>query len=305
MAATTTRSGPSSPPRRTSPELARSDRRRQRRQGDHDRAADQRGFEPASTASAGGRQAGAARRLTGPAGRGRDDGARRRGAAPPQDATFKLRPRLFLEGNYFVDMHPGSPNAAEVDDGHTFPVNQTSYSVQLDQVLTTLQGDVRTDLQSSSTSSATRSSRYGGAEGFRELYRTSPPAFKYTSQVNQAVLGTEPGDLSGLIDGLDRVVRALGSNERHAAEPGHQLPHRHRLVRRPGSGARPGDPDAARHARRGRAGVREPERRVPAAPRVRARGAAGRALDAGDARRGDAVRRTAPRASSRSPSCAA
>ena len=28
-----------------------------------------------------------------------------------EDATFKLRPRLFLEGNYFVDMHPGSPNA--------------------------------------------------------------------------------------------------------------------------------------------------------------------------------------------------
>ena len=30
---------------------------------------------------------------------------------------------------------------------HTFPINQTSYSVQLDQVLTTLQGDVRADLQ--------------------------------------------------------------------------------------------------------------------------------------------------------------
>jgi len=27
------------------------------------------------------------------------------------DARFKLRPRLFLEGNYFVDLEPGSPNA--------------------------------------------------------------------------------------------------------------------------------------------------------------------------------------------------
>ncbi len=26
-----------------------------------------------------------------------------------QDATFKLRPRLFLEGNLFVDVNPGSP----------------------------------------------------------------------------------------------------------------------------------------------------------------------------------------------------
>ena len=60
-----------------------------------------------------------------------------------EDSTFKLRPRLFLEGNYFVDLEPGSPNADEVEDGHTFPVNQTAYSVQLDQVLTTLQSDVR------------------------------------------------------------------------------------------------------------------------------------------------------------------
>ena len=26
-----------------------------------------------------------------------------------EDATFKLRPRLFLEGNYFVDLQPGQP----------------------------------------------------------------------------------------------------------------------------------------------------------------------------------------------------
>ncbi|MFI5122860.1 MAG: MlaD family protein [Vicinamibacteria bacterium] len=130
-----------------------------------------------------------------------------------EDATFKLRPRLFLEGNYFVDMEPGSPNAPVTEDGFTYPVNQTSYSVQLDQVLTTLQGDVRTDLQVFLDQLGNAFIKYGGAEGFRELYRTSAPAGKYTSQVNEAVLGTEPGDLSGLIRGLDRVVRGLGQNE--------------------------------------------------------------------------------------------
>ena len=130
-----------------------------------------------------------------------------------EDATFKLRPRLFLEGNYFVDMEPGSPNAPVTSDGHTYPVNQTSYSVQLDQILTTLQGDVRTDLQMFLDQLGNALTKYGGAEGFRELYRTSAPAGKFTSQVNQAVLGTEPGDLSGLIRGLDRVVRGLGRNE--------------------------------------------------------------------------------------------
>ena len=130
------------------------------------------------------------------------------------DATFKLRPRLFLEGNYFVDLEPGSPNAARVEDGHTFPVNQTAYSVQLDQVLTTLQSDVRADLQTFLDQFGNALTRYGGGEGFRELYRSSPGAFEYTSLVNQALLGTEPGDLSGTIRGLDRVVAGLDRDER-------------------------------------------------------------------------------------------
>jgi phospholipid/cholesterol/gamma-HCH transport system substrate-binding protein len=129
------------------------------------------------------------------------------------DATFKLRPRLFLEGNYFVDLHPGSPNADEVEDGHTFPVNQTAYSVQLDQVLTTLQGDVRADLQTLLDQLGNAFVKYGGAQGFNETFKSSAPSFKYTSMVNEAVLGKQPGDLQGVINGLDRVIRGLGRNE--------------------------------------------------------------------------------------------
>ena len=130
-----------------------------------------------------------------------------------EDATMKLRPRLFLEGNYFVDLEPGSPNADEVEDGHVFPVNQTAYSVQLDQVLTTLQSDVRRQLQVLLDQLGNAFIDHGAAEGFRELYRTSPPAFKFTAQVNEAFLGTEPGDLGGMIKGLGRTVRGLGRNE--------------------------------------------------------------------------------------------
>jgi phospholipid/cholesterol/gamma-HCH transport system substrate-binding protein len=131
-----------------------------------------------------------------------------------EDATFKLRPRLFLEGNYFVDLHPGSPNAPEIGDGHTFPVNQTAYSVQLDQVLTSLQGDVRADLQTFLNQFGNALTKYHGSQGFQELYRSSPDAFRYTSEVNEAFLGEQPGDLQGVIHGLDRVVNGLGRNER-------------------------------------------------------------------------------------------
>ena len=33
-----------------------------------------------------------------------------------EDAEIKVRPRLFLEGNFFLDLHPGSPSAPELDE---------------------------------------------------------------------------------------------------------------------------------------------------------------------------------------------
>ena len=129
------------------------------------------------------------------------------------DATAQLRPRLFLEGNLFVDLRTGSPGAPEAPDGYVLPVDQTSVSVQLDQVLTTLQADVRTDLQVFLEEFGAALTDHGGAEGFQEIYRTSPAAFKYTSQVNEAFLGTEPHDLSGVIRNFDKVAAALIRNE--------------------------------------------------------------------------------------------
>jgi phospholipid/cholesterol/gamma-HCH transport system substrate-binding protein len=130
-----------------------------------------------------------------------------------EDATFQLRPRLFLEGNLFVDMTPGSPGAPEVSDGHTFPLEQSSVSVQLDQVLGTFQSNVREDLQVFLDEFGSALTDHGGAEGLQELYRSSAGSFKSTSLVNQALLGTEPHDLSGFIRNLDRVAIGLSRNE--------------------------------------------------------------------------------------------
>jgi phospholipid/cholesterol/gamma-HCH transport system substrate-binding protein len=130
-----------------------------------------------------------------------------------QDATFQLRPRLFLEGNLFVDVKPGSPGSPEAPDGHTFPLEQSSVSVQLDQVLTTFQSDVREDLRTFLDEFGSALVDYGGAEGFQELYRSSAGSFKSTSQVNEALLGTEPHDLSGFIRNFDRVAIGLSRNE--------------------------------------------------------------------------------------------
>jgi phospholipid/cholesterol/gamma-HCH transport system substrate-binding protein len=64
-----------------------------------------------------------------------------------KDARLKIRPRIFLEGNFFVDLQPGTPGAGNLDEGDTIPMSQTTASVQLDQVLGTLKTDSRKDLQ--------------------------------------------------------------------------------------------------------------------------------------------------------------
>jgi phospholipid/cholesterol/gamma-HCH transport system substrate-binding protein len=130
-----------------------------------------------------------------------------------EDARMQLRPRLFLEGNLFVDIHPGSPSSPELPSGGEIPIQQTSNSVQLDQLLTTLQADVRGNLQLLLKELGDSFQKYGGADGLRQVYLSGGPAYKNTAWVNEALLGTQPGDLQGVIRNFDRVAVALNRNQ--------------------------------------------------------------------------------------------
>jgi ABC-type transporter Mla subunit MlaD len=63
-----------------------------------------------------------------------------------KDAFAEIRPRIFLEGNFFIELDPGSPSSPELGSGDTIPVSHTSTAVQLDQILTALQSPVRANL---------------------------------------------------------------------------------------------------------------------------------------------------------------
>src|SRR3954471_4254170 len=39
-----------------------------------------------------------------------------------RDAQLKVRPRIFLEGNFFVDINPGTPSAPNLKSGAVVPV---------------------------------------------------------------------------------------------------------------------------------------------------------------------------------------
>lgn len=130
-----------------------------------------------------------------------------------KDATLKIRPRLFLEGNFFVELEPGTPSADELEDGGMIPVNQTAHAVQIDQLFGVLKSDVRTDLKSVLRELGTALVDEGGAAGFNDSLGPSEDAFRSTSQVNEALLGQKPRDLSNLVSNTQKVVSALGSDK--------------------------------------------------------------------------------------------
>ena len=131
-----------------------------------------------------------------------------------EDASFTLKPRLFLEGNLFVDVQPGSPSSPTVEEGYNFPPSQTQNTVQLDEVLTgAFQADARKNLQIFLDQFGEALIDEGGADSLRVLNKVSPDAYRYTAEVNQAILGENPHDLSELIFNLDRVIKGLGRNE--------------------------------------------------------------------------------------------
>jgi phospholipid/cholesterol/gamma-HCH transport system substrate-binding protein len=145
------------------------------------------------------------------------------------DAYAQIRPRIFLEGNFFIDLDPGSPSAPEMDSGDTIPVSRTSISVQLDEVLTALQSPVRADLsrllesfgealtrKPSAAEDATQlpdARGKSGAEGLNYALRHGGDAGRYSAQVTNAFLGTQPGDLSRFIGGASRAFGALANRE--------------------------------------------------------------------------------------------
>jgi phospholipid/cholesterol/gamma-HCH transport system substrate-binding protein len=151
-----------------------------------------------------------------------------------EDATVKIRPRLFLEGNWFVELQPGSPAAKTVSSGYTIPVAQTADPVQLDQLLDALNTDTRANLQTflinygealtrkpNAAENAEQEPEVRGlnaAQALNHTYTHSPAALRGGAVLNQAITGTEPQDLSKLVASIGKVTSALNVHEQDLSE---------------------------------------------------------------------------------------
>jgi len=150
------------------------------------------------------------------------------------DATVKIRPRIFLEGNWFVELQPGSPSAKTLSSGSTLPSTQSSDPVQIDQVLDALNTDARQNLQDfligygdgltrkpSAADNAEQNPEVRGinaAEALNKTYGTAPAAERGGAIVSQATAGTEPHDLSELVRSVGKVTAALNVHEQQLGE---------------------------------------------------------------------------------------
>ncbi len=124
-----------------------------------------------------------------------------------ENAEVKVRPRIFFEGNLFMDVRPGTPDSPEAEDGYTIPASQTSAPVQIDQVLGTLQTNTREDLQKlligygeaingepqpgEDDDQVAEVQGLTAAEALNKSLDYSADSLRDTAIVNQALLGTE------------------------------------------------------------------------------------------------------------------
>ena len=130
-----------------------------------------------------------------------------------EDARAQIRSRIFLEGNFFIDIQPGSPSAGDLKDGSTLPITQTASAVTLPDILDVLHSDVRTDLQTFLHEYGTVALGHGGAKAFNRAIPYFEPAYRYAALTNDALLGVDPEhDIPRLLRGQQRTFAALASN---------------------------------------------------------------------------------------------
>ncbi len=134
-----------------------------------------------------------------------------------RDATVKIRPRIFLEGNFFIDLGPGTPSAPELKTGGTIPLAQTAMPVQLDQILTTLRRSNRLDLLDT-VQGLGQALGKGGAAALNRSLPDWGPTFARGAQAMEALRGRRQDDLSGVIAETGTVMAALSDRRGDLAD---------------------------------------------------------------------------------------
>ncbi|MBV8734203.1 MAG: MCE family protein [Solirubrobacterales bacterium] len=147
-----------------------------------------------------------------------------------KDATIAIRPRLFLEGNFYVQLSPGTPSAPPLADGGTIPVDHTAEPVQLDQVLGAFPASIRVALQQAvqgfgealDTKPTAAQDRgldpsvrgLTGAQAINKTFDTSASSLRDSAIVSEALTGPTGTELRQTIRSFGRASAGLAAADR-------------------------------------------------------------------------------------------
>jgi virulence factor Mce-like protein len=134
-----------------------------------------------------------------------------------EDARLRIRPRLFLEGGFAVELRPGSPSAPELDDGATLPADQTAAPVQFHQILSAFDLNTRSDFQDLLKEFDIGLDK-GGARALGQSFKPFAPVLRDTAQIAQAARGPLVHDASEGIAAASKVTQALADHEGNLRE---------------------------------------------------------------------------------------
>jgi len=129
-----------------------------------------------------------------------------------RDAELRIRPRIFLEGNSFVELLPGTPGAQALGEDGTIPLASTSAAVQVDRLIGTLDRPTRSRFRQTLQGFAGVLEEDETVRRTRRLIADSGPALRDGAIVADASRGERAGDLSGFVRSAGELTEALAPN---------------------------------------------------------------------------------------------
>ncbi len=126
------------------------------------------------------------------------------------DATALLRPKTGLK-DMFIEVNPGSKSAPVAKPGYTIPVSNTNPDVNVDEILSSLDGDTRSYLQLLINGAGQGLKGKGGTE-LAQVFQRFEPTHRDLARLNKAV-AVRGTDLRQLVDSLRRLNDALATRQ--------------------------------------------------------------------------------------------
>jgi phospholipid/cholesterol/gamma-HCH transport system substrate-binding protein len=130
------------------------------------------------------------------------------------NAHAMIRPRTPLQ-DMTVDLDPGSPPAPKLGHGRVLPVSRTVPEVNLDEVLSSLDGDTRAWFNG--MLNAGGAALKGRGPALRAVLKATAPTLAETRQVSAAVAARRQ-DLTHAIGNLRQLTVALAGQQRSLSE---------------------------------------------------------------------------------------